>query len=159
MHCDMPKKPTPVVSKCSQVKAKPPVKVLTEEKCCEKSNATNQSTSVNAAPVVNVRVNVVPPKQNYSIVSRQQTQTRYRLVDKKSTPLAVFAIAGTSPSRYKVSSTNCDIRLLQCSADIKRRWVFDAGVGILKTVDSGLTFGIVGTFQGSGYVALGYSFN
>lgn len=159
--CSLPPPKPKMVQTCRvqrQEVSKPPKGVQTSES--NDSDASSRSGAhVTASPVVNVRVYTVPTPRRPG--TPLVAPRRYTLTAKPASTARRFtlmALAGASPTSHTVSETQCDVRAQTCKVDVRRRYVFDAGVGLTYRVTPEISAGVVGTFRGSVYGVLGFSF-
>jgi hypothetical protein len=172
MQCMPP--PKPAVVRKAPTKAKPPACVLQAAPASgtvapAAASATPVQTSTPAGPSVNVSYGGTPVNQQVKVyVVRGEEQQGLRRAQQpvyvqrapvKSYTLYVFG--GASPTRYTVSDTACTGITgpsPTCSAEIKRKWVPDFGLGAQAKVTPSVSVGVLGTVQGAFYGSLGFSF-
>lgn len=157
--CSLPPPKPKMVQVCNARKVErpaPPKGVQTAESN-DSGSASKSGAQVTASPVVNVRVYTVPARASAPLVAPR----RYTLTQKPASTTRRFtlmALAGASPTSHTVSETQCDVRAQTCKVDVRRRYVFDAGVGLTYRITPEVSAGVVGTFRGSVYGVLGFSF-
>ena len=171
MQCMPP--PQPTVVRKAPVKAKPPA-CLAAPACTPASAActpvktstpvgpsVNQQTTVYAPQQVKVYVAPAPAAVQTRVVVRRAQQPTYAQRAPAPKTYTLFLFGGVSPTRYAISGTSCmgiTGPSPTCSAEVKRRWVPDFGLGAQAKVTPSVSVGVLGTVQGAFYGSLGFSF-